>query len=198
MKSYLIRNTSGCACAGHTSGFRQASSGHATSGHFWWRHIRLRTRTRSLPVSSPHSTTSNMTLSVPIYYSGPFLIHDLSPLWKICLRPVFLFVCLELAFVMLSNYIMFVVSCSNIRYDFRVKTMFDLPWISFVLHRVPVLFMLFVFIYVYWCPNLFPYQMMFVLFNKQRRFSHMEQELPTLPEHLSAPWGLVRFVWLDI
>ena len=118
--------------------------------------------------------------------------------WRICLRPVFLFVCVELAFVMLSNYIMFVVSCFNIRYDFRVKTMFDLPWISFVLHRVPVLFMLFVFIYVYWCPNLFPYQMMFVLFNKQRRFSHMEQELPTLPEHLSAPWGLVRFVWLDI
>ena len=89
MNSYLIRNTSGCACACHTSGFRQASSGHATSGHFWWRNIRLRTRTRSLPVSSPHSTTSNMTLSVPIYYSGPFLIHDLSPCGGFAFAPFF-------------------------------------------------------------------------------------------------------------
>ena len=74
-------------------------------------------------------------------------------------------------------------SCFNVRYDFQLKTIFDL---LFALHRVPDLFMLFVFIYVYWCPNLFPYQIMSVLFNKQRRFSHMEQELPTLPEHLSC------------
>ena len=187
MNSYLIRNTSGCACACHTSGFRQASSGHATSGHFWWRHIRLRTRTRSLPVSSPHSIDLKYDLVRTHILLRSFPHSWFITVWRICLRLVFLFVCVELAFVMLSNYIMFVVSCSNIHYDFRVKTMFDLPWISFVLHRVPVLLMLFVFIYVYWCPNLFPYQMMFELFNKQRRFSHMEQELPTLPEHLSAP-----------
>ena len=118
-------------------------------------------------------------------------------MWRICVRPVFLLVWVDFAFVLLSNCITFLVPCSNVRYDFRVKTMFDLPWISFVLHPVPVLFMLFVFIYVYWCPNLFPYQMMSVLFNKQRRFSHMEQELPTSPEHLSAPRVLVRFVLFD-
>ena len=128
-----------------------------------------------------HLTARPQIWPCPYLYTTPVLssfmiyhrVEDLpSPRFFICLRGVG---------------IMFVVSCSNIRYDFRVKTMFDLPWISFVLHRVPVLFMLFVFIYVYWCPNLFPYQMMFELFNKQRRFSHMEQELPTLPEHLSAP-----------
>jgi hypothetical protein len=84
---------------------------------------------------------------------------------------------------MLSNYITFLVPCFNVRYDFQLKTIFDL---IFALHPVPVLFMLFVFIYAYRCPNLFPYQIMSVLFNKQRRFSHMEQELPTLPEHLSC------------
>ena len=112
--------------------------------------------------------------------------------------PRFLLVWVEFAFVMLSNYNTFLVQCYNVRHDFRVKTMFDLPWSSFVLHRVPVLFMLFVFIYVSWCPNTFPYQIMSVLFNKKRRFSHMEQELPTLPEHMSAPWVLVRFVLFDL
>ena len=36
---------------------------------------------------------------------------------------------------------------------------------STVLEVVHVLFILFVFIYVYWCPTRFPYQMMFVSFN---------------------------------
>ena len=35
----------------------------------------------------------------------------------------------------------------------------------FIYYRVYVLFMLFVFIYVYWCPTRFIYQMLFVSFN---------------------------------
>jgi hypothetical protein len=63
-----------------------------------------------------------------------------------------------LRFFILFNYMS---SCFqlNIVNDFRV--VFNL--LSFVLSEVHVLLMLFVFIYVYWCPTRFPYQMMYVL-----------------------------------
>ena len=44
------------------------------------------------------------------------------------------------------------ISCCAVRYDFRVKTMFGLSRLPFVWLVVHVLFMLFVFIYAYWCP----------------------------------------------
>jgi len=56
---------------------------------------------------------------------------------------------------------MFLVPCCDIRYDFCTKTISRLP---FALYQVHVLFMVFAYIYVYWCPSRFPYQMMFVLF----------------------------------
>jgi type III secretory pathway component EscS len=48
------------------------------------------------------------------------------------------------------------------------KTMLDSSSLPFVLKIVHVLFMLYVFIYVHWCPTRFPYQMMFVSFNSNR------------------------------
>ena len=62
---------------------------------------------------------------------------------------------------------MFLVPYCDFRYEFRVKTMFDSSGPSFVLSGLHVLFMLFVFIYVYWCPTLFQYQMMFASFNSK-------------------------------
>jgi len=61
---------------------------------------------------------------------------------------------------------MLAVPCCDIRYDFRVKTMFDscfLTPISFV--EGSVLFMSIVFVYVFWCPTRLLYQMMFVSCN---------------------------------
>ena len=55
---------------------------------------------------------------------------------------------------------MFLVPCCDIRYDFCIKMISRLP---FALYEVHVLFMVFTYIYVYWCPSRFPYQMMFVL-----------------------------------
>jgi len=47
-----------------------------------------------------------------------------------------------------------------------------------------MIFVIFVFIYVYWCSTRFPYQMMFASFNCNTRLvSLVEQELPILPEH---------------
>ena len=50
-------------------------------------------------------------------------------------------------------------------YGFRVKTIFCVSLILLVLSGVHILRMLFGFIYAYWCPARFPYQMMFVSFN---------------------------------
>ena len=62
---------------------------------------------------------------------------------------------------------------------------------KFVLLGVHVSFMC-VFINVYWCPTRCPYQMMFVSFNSNTTVSRVEQELLTLPEHLSSSPVLVR------
>jgi hypothetical protein len=51
---------------------------------------------------------------------------------------------------------------------------------------VHVLFMSFVFIYVYWCPTRFPYQMLLVCLTVTWPVSLVEQELLTLPGHLSS------------
>ena len=61
---------------------------------------------------------------------------------------------------------MFFVPCCDVRYDFRVNTMFDscvLTPICFV--GGSVLFMSIVFIYVFWCATRLPNKMMFVSFN---------------------------------
>ena len=79
----------------------------------------------------------------------------------------------------------FLIPCCEVRYDFRVKMMFDSSWLP-VLQEVHVLFMLFVFIYVYWCSTRSPYQMMFVSFNSNTRVTS-GAGTGTLPEHLSSP-----------
>jgi hypothetical protein len=61
---------------------------------------------------------------------------------------------------------MFLVPCCDVRYDFRVKTIFDscvLTPICFV--GGFVLIMSIVFIYVCWCTTRLPYKMMFLSFN---------------------------------
>ena len=55
-----------------------------------------------------------------------------------------------------------------VHYDFCIKTMSDLSLHPFEFVQVHVLFKLFVFIYLYWYPTRFPYQMMFVLFNSSK------------------------------
>ena len=58
------------------------------------------------------------------------------------------------------------VPCSDVCYEFHVKTMFNSSLLPFVMQGVHVLCMFFcVFIYVHWCPPCFPYQMMFVSLN---------------------------------
>jgi hypothetical protein len=83
----------------------------------------------------------------------------------------------------------FLVSSCDIVYDFLVKTVFCSSLLQFVLSGFHILLMLFVFIYVVWCPTRFSCtcQMMFVSFNSNTTGSHVEQELLTLPEHLSSP-----------
>ena len=155
----------------------------------------------SLPVVHAHSTTSCSTTSqhhlkydfvrthilLRSFPHSEFITGFVTSATRVehLRSPRFFFTCLSgvrVCHVVKLHQVL--VPCFNVRYDFQLKTIIDL---LFALHRVPVLFMLFVFIYVYWCPNLFPYQIMSVLLNNPRRFSHMEQELPTLPEHLSAP-----------
>ena len=70
-----------------------------------------------------------------------------------------------------------------------VNFMFDLSWLPFVLQGGwgHFLFMLFTFIYVYWCPTQFPYQMMFVSSNRNTAGVTYGQELLTLPERRSSP-----------
>jgi hypothetical protein len=51
----------------------------------------------------------------------------------------------------------FLVSCCNVPYDFLINTMFGSSLPLFVLSGVHVSLMVFVLIYVYWCPLLFPY-----------------------------------------
>jgi hypothetical protein len=58
-----------------------------------------------------------------------------------------------------------VVPCCDVRYDFSVKTMFSSSLLPFVLNGVHALFILFVFMYLCWCPTRFPYHTMFVSFN---------------------------------
>ena len=62
--------------------------------------------------------------------------------------------------------------------------MYRLP---FVLKRVHVLFMLFLFIYVNCCPTWFPYQVMFVSFNSNANGVTCWVGTGALPKQLSAP-----------
>jgi hypothetical protein len=53
----------------HAQNILPITTGDVTSGQGQWRHLRLRMRTRSLPVALPHITTSNANWAVPINYS---------------------------------------------------------------------------------------------------------------------------------
>ena len=75
---------------------------------------------------------------------------------------------MELLMFMSSNYmsLRFFVPCCDVSYDCRLLSpFFGSSLTPFILQKVDILFMLFVFIYVYWCPTRFLYQMMFVSFN---------------------------------
>ena len=65
--------------------------------------------------------------------------------------------------------------------------------------RVHVLFVLFVFIYVYWCPTRCSYHMMWSWrLTCRHRVPLVEQELHALSEHLSSTRVLVTFVLLNL
>ena len=59
----------------------------------------------------------------------------------------------------------FLVQGCDVLCDFHVEAMFNTSHLF--CRGFNVLFMLFVFICIYWCPAWFPYQMMFVLFNSK-------------------------------
>jgi hypothetical protein len=110
--------------------------------------------------------------------------------------PVCLLVFVEFVLFMFSYYMSSrfnsMLWCIYVHYDFRVKAMINL------VSRGSFIFMLFVFVYVYWCPTRFPYNMMFLTVNFNTTGVTCGEELPTLPEHLSSPLFLVRFVLLDL
>ena len=54
---------------------------------------------------------------------------------------------------------------SGVRFGIRVKPMFNSYLLPFVLQKFHVLFEIFIFINVYWCPTRFSHQMMFGRFN---------------------------------
>jgi hypothetical protein len=64
--------------------------------------------------------------------------------------PLF-FTCLNVVHAIKLHVFMFLVPCYDLLYDFHVKTMFYLSWLLFVVYGIHVLFILFVFIYTYWC-----------------------------------------------
>jgi hypothetical protein len=74
------------------------------------------------------------------------LIYHLSYLY-LC-RPIILVFC-----VVLFCVFTFWVPCCDVRYDFRIKTMFGLFLPPVVCRRAHVLFTLFVFVCVKWCPT---------------------------------------------
>ena len=61
------------------------------------------------------------------------------------------FTCLNVVHAIKLHVFMFLVPCYDLLYDFHVKTMFYLSWLLFVVYGIHVLFILFVFIYTYWC-----------------------------------------------
>lgn len=83
-------------------------------------------------------------------------------------------------------------SCCNVLCDFSVKTMFS----SFLLILVCRDPMLFVYIYVFWCPTRFPYYIMFMLEQLRDRWLIGVQELLIILEHLGllVSFGGVSFL----
>ena len=67
--------------------------------------------------------------------------------------------------------------------------------VRFIL-KTDVLYILFVFIYVYWCPTRLYFRWCSCRLTVIRRESHVEQELLTLLEHLRSPlWGSCRSIF---
>ena len=83
--------------------------------------------------------------------------------WSSRVHPRFLLALVGFVlFMMLST---FLVPCCEVRCDFRIIQCSVHFWIPFVLKGIHVLFMLFVFIYVFWCQTRYQYQMAVVWFN---------------------------------
>ena len=86
----------------------------------------------------------------------------------------------------------FLVSSCDIVYDFLVKTVFCSSLLQFVLSGFHILLMLFVFIYVVWCPTRFSCQMMFVSYNSNiMGTTSIAGTVCILLEHLSAHPGFI-------
>ena len=91
--------------------------------------------------------------------------------------PLF-FTCLNVVHAIKLHVFMFLVPCYDLLYDFHVKTMFYLSWLLFVVYGIHVLFILFVFIYTYWClQHNFHIRLCTCHLTVTPSMSHVEQEL---------------------
>jgi hypothetical protein len=84
--------------------------------------------------------------------------------------------------------------CCNVRYDFRVKTMFGSSLLLFILSGVYVWLMLFVFICLYWRPTRFSFQMMFLSFNSNTTAVHSAVGIANPSDAVHSQF-LVVFLW---
>ena len=74
--------------------------------------------------------------------------------WRNCNRTRLNYLICNIVFcVVLLCVLTFFVPCCDVCYDFHIKTMFGSSLLPVVCRRVHVLFTLFVFVYVWWCPT---------------------------------------------
>ena len=74
--------------------------------------------------------------------------------WRNCNRTRLNYLICNIVFcVILLCVLTFFVPCCDVCYDFHIKTMFGSSLLPVVCRRAHVLFTLFVFVYVWWCPT---------------------------------------------
>ena len=91
---------------------------------------------------------------------------------------------------------MSLVSCCVVRYYGRYKR-YSGRFYCHLFCKRSMFYVLYVFIYIYWCLTPFPYHMLFMSLNSNMKDAPMEQELRCLPEHhifCSVP-VVFTFVW---
>lgn len=93
----------------------------------------------------------------------------------------------------LSNYTLsrFFFRCCDVSFHFRVKTTISWSLLTSILQYVHILYPLFAFSNVYWCPTRCPFKV-------TRRVPLMAQELRTLRTTLVCTWLLAGFVLVNL
>ena len=83
--------------------------------------------------------------------------------------------------------------CCDVRYEFCVANDIRFIFTPFVLQEVHVFSMLFVIIYVLWCPIRFLCHIMF-----EQRVPLVKRKRFTMPEALRSPSVFMGFVWINL